>query len=74
LVELEERQIDGIRKALTSIDADLGVAHDDVEAGVASWDIKDSTASDFDLYSLANTETRAAIFLLALRGQWYLSD
>ena len=40
-VELEERQIEGIRKALISIDNGLGVAHEDVEAWVASWDGND---------------------------------
>jgi len=40
-VDLEERQIEGIKKALTSIDAGLGIAHDDVEAWVASWDTDD---------------------------------
>lgn len=40
-VDLEERQIAGIKKALTSIDRGLGVAHDDVEAWVASWDTDD---------------------------------
>ena len=40
-VDLEERQIEGIKKALTSIDRGLGVAHDDVEAWVASWDTDD---------------------------------
>ena len=40
-VELEERQIEGIKKALASIDKGLGVAHDDVEAWVASWDTDD---------------------------------
>lgn len=37
-VDLEERQIAGIKQALTSIDRGLGVAQDDVEAWVASWD------------------------------------
>ncbi len=40
-VDLEERQIEGIKQALTSIDRGLGVAHDDVEAWVASWDTDD---------------------------------
>lgn len=40
-VDLEERQIAGIKKALASIDAGLGVAHDDVAAWVASWDTDD---------------------------------
>jgi predicted transcriptional regulator len=37
-VELEERQIEGIRKALVSLDNGLGVSHDEVEAWVTSWD------------------------------------
>ena len=40
-VELEERQIEGIKKAMISIDNGLGVAHDDVEAWIASWDTDD---------------------------------
>ena len=40
-VELEERQIEGIKKAMASIDRGLGVAHDDVAAWVASWDTDD---------------------------------
>jgi predicted transcriptional regulator len=40
-VELEERQIEGIKQALASVDRGLGVAHDDVEAWVASWDTDD---------------------------------
>ena len=37
-VDLEERQIEGIKKALTSIDNGLGVPQADVAAWVASWD------------------------------------
>jgi len=37
-VELEEHQIEGIKKALASVASGLGVAHDDVAAWVASWD------------------------------------
>ena len=37
-VDLEERQIEGIKQALTSIDKGLGVPQDDVAAWVASWD------------------------------------
>ena len=44
-VDLEERQIAGIKKALTSIDRGLGVAHDDVEAWVASWDTDDEVST-----------------------------
>jgi len=40
-VDLEERQIEGIKKALTSFDRGLGMAHEDVEAWVASWDTDD---------------------------------
>lgn len=40
-VDLEERQIAGIKQALASIDRGLGVAHDDVAAWVASWDTDD---------------------------------
>ena len=40
-VELEERQIAGIKKALASVDRGLGVGHDDVEAWVRSWDTAD---------------------------------
>ena len=40
-IELEERQIGGIKKALASIDNGRGVAHDEVEAWVASWDTDD---------------------------------
>lgn len=40
-VDLEERQIAGIKKAISSIDQGLGVAHDDVAAWVASWDSED---------------------------------
>jgi RHH-type rel operon transcriptional repressor/antitoxin RelB len=40
-VDLEERQIEGIKQALASIDRGLGVALDDVEAWVASWDTDD---------------------------------
>ena len=37
-VELEERQIEGIKNALASIDKGLSVAHEDVERWVESWD------------------------------------
>ena len=40
-VELEERQIAGIKKAMASVDQGLGVAHDDVEAWIESWDTGD---------------------------------
>lgn len=40
-VEFEERQIEGIKKALTSIDNGLGVTHEDVEDWIASWDTDD---------------------------------
>jgi len=40
-VDLEERQIEGIKQALTSIDTGLGIPQDDVEAWVASWDNED---------------------------------
>ena len=35
-VELEERQIAGIKKAMASLDRGLGVTHQDVEAWIAS--------------------------------------
>lgn len=37
-VEREERQIEGIRKAMASLDRGLGVESEDVAAWVASWD------------------------------------
>lgn len=37
-IDLEERQIEGIKKALSSIDRGLGVAQGDVESWIASWD------------------------------------
>ena len=40
-VDLEERQIAGIKKALDSIDRGRGAAHDEVEAWVESWDTDD---------------------------------
>ena len=40
-IELEEHQIEGIKKAMLSIDRGLGVAHSDVEAWIASWDTDD---------------------------------
>lgn len=40
-VELEERQIEGIRKAMASLDRGRGVPHDDVTAWIASWDTED---------------------------------
>ena len=39
-VELEERQIAGIKKAIASLDRGLGVIHQDVEAWIASLDIQ----------------------------------
>lgn len=44
-IDLEERQIEGIKKALTSVDRGLGVPHDDVEAWVASWNTDDELAT-----------------------------
>lgn len=44
-VDLEERQIEGIKQALTSVDNGLGVTHDQVEAWVASWDTDDELAA-----------------------------
>ncbi len=44
-VELEEQQIEGVKRALASIDRGLGVAHDDVEAWVASWDTDDELST-----------------------------
>ena len=40
-VELEEHQIEGIRKAMASLDRGDGVAHEDVTAWIASWDSED---------------------------------
>lgn len=40
-IDVEERQIEGIKKALASIDQGLGVTHDDVAAWVESWDTDD---------------------------------
>ncbi len=40
-VELEERQIEGIKKAMASLDRGEGVAHDDVAAWIASWESED---------------------------------
>jgi predicted transcriptional regulator len=40
-IDLEERQIEGIKQALSSIDQGLGVAHHDVEAWISSWDTDD---------------------------------
>lgn len=40
-VDLEERQIAGIKKALDSIDRGRSTSHDEVEAWVASWDTDD---------------------------------
>ena len=40
-VDLEERQIEGIKKALNSIDRGRGATHDEVAAWVASWDTDD---------------------------------
>ena len=40
-VELEERQIAGIKKAMASLDHGLGVIHQDVEAWIASLDTDD---------------------------------
>jgi predicted transcriptional regulator len=36
-VELEERQLEGIRKALASLDRGEGVAHEDVVSWLKSW-------------------------------------
>ena len=40
-VELEERQIAGIKKAMDSLDRGLSVTHQDVEAWIASLDTDD---------------------------------
>lgn len=40
-VELEERQIEGIRRAMASLDRGEGVPHEDVEAWVDSWETED---------------------------------
>ncbi len=40
-VALEERQIEGIKRAMASLDRGAGVAHEDVEAWIASWDSED---------------------------------
>lgn len=40
-VELEERQIEGIKKAIASLDHGEGVAHEDVTDWVTSWDGED---------------------------------
>ena len=40
-VELEERQIAGIKKAIASLDRGLGVTHQEVEAWIASLDTDD---------------------------------
>jgi len=40
-IELEERQIAGIKKAMTSIENGLGIPDDDVAAWIASWDTDD---------------------------------
>ena len=40
-VELEERQIAGIKKAMASLDRGLGVIHQDVEAWIVSLDTDD---------------------------------
>lgn len=36
-VELEERQLEGIKKALASLDRGEGVAHEDVVSWLESW-------------------------------------
>ena len=43
-VELEERQIAGIKKAIASVDRGLGVTHQEVEAWIASLDTDDELA------------------------------
>ncbi len=35
--KLKERQIEGIKKALVSLDRSEGIAHDDVKQWVKSW-------------------------------------
>ncbi len=40
-VELEERRIAGIKKAIASVDRGLGVTHQEVEAWIASLDTDD---------------------------------
>ncbi len=40
-VELEERQIEGIKRAMASLDRGEGVAHEEVAAWIASWDSED---------------------------------
>ena len=40
-VELEERQIEGIRKAIASLDHGAGVPHEKVADWVASWETED---------------------------------
>ena len=40
-VDLEERQIEGIKQALDSIDRGRGATHDAVEAWIASWDTEE---------------------------------
>ena len=40
-IDLEERQIEGIKKAMTSIDNGLGIPDDEVAAWIASWDTDD---------------------------------
>lgn len=37
-VEIEERQIEGIKRAMASLDRGDGVPHDEVESWIASWD------------------------------------
>ncbi len=40
-VKREERQIEGIRKAMASLDRGEGVKHDQVTEWLASWDTED---------------------------------
>ena len=37
-LEVEERQIEGIKKAIASMDRGKGVRHEEVMAWIASWD------------------------------------
>ena len=37
-VEIEERQIEGIKQAMVSLDRGDGIPHDEVESWVESWD------------------------------------
>lgn len=46
-VELEERQIEGIKKAMASLDRGEGVAHEDVMAWIDSWDSDEELSPPF---------------------------